>query len=70
MTFTSKKIDDVNANLVLRSPNAKICLTQSLGKTAIKKDLMVFANVEELSDLIEDLEALKMALLDEVGIEF
>ena len=70
MMITNEKIDQVTANLILRRPNAKIRLTQSLGKTAIKKDLMVFASVEELSELIEDLDALKMALIDEVGIMF
>lgn len=71
MTFKREKVDAINERLN-SSRNRRslgIELTNSLKGTGIVKDHMVFAEVDELGRLIEELQMLKSVIEDETGLD-
>ncbi len=77
MKFTQAKMEAIEKNYDNRlkaNPIRKhvvgigINLTESLNGTAIAKNNMVFADVEELDRLIKELQMLKDAIEEETGL--
>lgn len=77
MKFTEAKMEAIEKNFDNRlkaNPISRhvigtgINLTESLNGTAIAKNMMVFADVEDLGRVIKELQMLKEAIEEETGL--
>ena len=69
MTLTEEKERDIN-NRISNEQHAKVSVTNSLGGASLKKGMFIIGSIDELSDLLNDLQAIRDIIKDETGLWF